>query len=103
MPPYAFWYIFATNGEDGFLFDLVRRPEEAVARLAVFHQGSPPRIVRHGFPPGSLSGAPHELKALLDGVTLDAAGCRGTLEDMSIDARFGWNGRSMRFVPAWVS
>jgi hypothetical protein len=103
VPPYSFWYIFATNGEDGFLLDLVSRPEESVARLAVYHQGSPPRIVRHGFPPGSLSGVPGELKAALNGVELDAAGCRSALENMSIDARFGLNGRSMRFVPAWVS
>jgi hypothetical protein len=101
--PYAFWYIFATNGEDGFLFDLVRRPEEAVARLAVYHQGSPPRIVRHGFPPGSLSGIPGQLKAHLDGVTLDAAGCRSALEHMRLDARFASSGRGMRFVPAWVT
>ena len=103
MPPYAFWYIFATNGEDGFLLDLVRRPEESVARLAVYHQGSPPRIVRHGFPPASLSGVPGELEASLDGVALDAVGCRSALGNMSLDARFGLTGRTMRFVPAWVS
>ena len=101
--PYAFWYVYATNGADGFLLDLVRRPGEARARLAVYHEGSPPRIVRHGFPLAYLDGAPGELGVRLDGIALDSAGCRGALADLHLHARFRLSGRGMTFVPAWVA
>jgi hypothetical protein len=103
MPPYAFWYIYATNGADGFLLDLVRRPDEARARLAVYHEGAAPRIVRRGFPLAYLDGAPGKLGVRLDGIALDAAGCRGALADLRLDARFRLSGRGMAFVPTWVA
>jgi hypothetical protein len=95
--------MFATTGTDGFLLDLVRRPEEDVARMAIFRQGRPVRIVRHGFPPGSLRATENGPGASLAGVTMDAVGCRNSLEGMSLDAQFALDGRNMRFVSAWVS
>ena len=100
---YAFWYIFATNGADGFLLDLIRRPGECLARLVTYRQGRPPRIVLHGFGPSGLKGAPGALGAALGGISLDAFGCRGALPGMHLDARFALNGRAMRFVPGFVT
>jgi len=103
MPPFAFWYLFATNGADGFLLDLIRRPSESLARLVIYHEGLPPRIVRHGFQPSDLNGISNQLGVRLGAIALDALGCRATLPGMNLDAHFALNGRSMRFVPGFVS
>ena len=102
-PRYAFWYVYTSNGTDGFLLDLIRRPEAAVARLAVFHNGSPPRILRRGFPPEDLHGTNSELGVRLGDFCLDALGCTGSIDDVSLEAQFALNGRHMRFVPSWVT
>jgi hypothetical protein len=102
-PPYAFWYIFATNGADGFLLDLIRQPGESLARLVTYRQGRPPRIVRHGFEPGDLNAVPGALGATLGGAALDALGCRASLAGMNLDARFALDGRGMRFVPGFAA
>ena len=103
MQPFAFWYIFATNGSDGFLLDLIRRPAESLARLVIYHEGRPPQIVRHGFQPSELNGVPSQLGVRLGAIALDGLGCRSTLTGANLDARFALNGRTMRFVPAFVS
>jgi hypothetical protein len=98
-PPFAFWYLFSTNGADGFLLDLIRRPGESLARLVTYRQGRPPRIVLHGFQPAALNGVPCALGVSLGGIALDALGCRAALPGMNLDARFALNGCHMRFVP----
>ena len=98
-PAFAFWYVYASNGTDGFLLDLVRRPDQGLARLAIFHQGRPPRIVRHGFSGDEVRGVPGELGVRIGSFALDALGCRGPL----LDARFALSAHSMRFVPGWVA
>jgi hypothetical protein len=102
-PRYSFWYVFTSNGTDGFLLDLIRRPEAAVARLAVFHQGSPPRILRRGFSLGDLHGTPGELGVRLGDFCLDALGCAGSIDDVNLEAQYALNGHHMRFVPSWVT
>jgi hypothetical protein len=101
--PFSFWYLFATNGDDGFLLDLVRRPGESLARLVTYRQGRPPRIVRHGFEPARLNGVSGSLGVTLGGIAFDAMGCRSQLPGMNIDARFALNGRRMRFAPRLVT
>ena len=101
--PFAFWYLFTTNGVDGFLLDLIRRPGESLARFVTYRQGHPPCIVRHGFEPGDLNGVPGALGVNLGGVALDAIGCRSTLPGMHLDARFALSARKMRFVPGFVT
>jgi len=102
-PSYAFWYVFATDGETGFLLDLMRRPDEALARLVTYQQGVPPRITRHGFEVSDLDGVPGALGVSLDGIAFDALGCRAALPGMNVEARFALNGQAMRFVPGFVT
>ncbi len=101
-PPYAFWYAYASNGTDGFLLDLIRRPETAAARLAVFHDGSPPRILRRGFATAEMHGTAGELGVRVGNFCLDALGCAASIDDVSLEAQFALDGRHMRFVPAWL-
>ena len=100
MASFAFWYVFATDGTNGFLLDLVRRPSESLARLVTYGQDRPPRIVRHGFQPNDLNGVPDALGVTLGGIALDALRCRSALPRMSIDARFALNGFSRVLFPA---
>jgi hypothetical protein len=102
-PHFSFWYLFATNGANGFLLDLIRRPGESLARMVTYREGRPPRIVRHGFRPADLNGVPGALGVRLGDIALDALGCRSALPDMTIDAGFALNGRSMRFAPQFVT
>lgn len=103
MKPYQFWYSFATTGSDGFLLDLIRLPEEAVARLAVFRAGQPPQIVRRGFDVSELRGVPGELGVQLNKIAFDAGGCRSAVPGIDIDASFALSGQGMSFVPSPVS
>jgi hypothetical protein len=103
VPSFAFWYLFTTDGENGFLLDLVRRPDESLARLVTYQQGRPPRIVRHGFQPADLKGVAGELGVDLGGIALDALGCRSGRPGMKLDASFALSSRGMRFVPGFVT
>lgn len=104
MPPQYFssWYLFASNGGNGFLLDLIRCPQESLARLVTYRHGHPPTVVRHGFPPGDLVGLPGNLGVRLDGIAFDALGCRSTLPGIHLDARFAL-GRKVRFSPPYVT
>lgn len=102
-PPFTFWYLFSTNGADGFLLDLIRRPGESLARLVTYRQGRPPHIVRHGFQPAALNGVPGALGVNLGGIALDAIGCRSALPGMHLNARFALNGSHMRFAPWFIA
>ena len=101
--PFTAWYLFSTNGEDGFLLDLISRPWESLARLVTYRQGRPPCVVRHGFPPGSVDGVPGALGVNLGGIELDALGCRSGLPGMQLDARFALNERPVRLVPGYIT
>ena len=103
MKPYQFWYSFATTGSDGFLLDLIRLPEEAVARLAVFRAGQPPRIVRRGFDVSEIRGVPGELGVQLNKVAFDAGGCRSAVPGIDIEASFALSGQGMSFVPCLLA
>ena len=102
-PAFSFWYLFASDGDTGFLLDLIRQPGEALARLVTYQQGVPPRVTRHGFPASDLGGVPGALGARLDGIVVDAMGCRAALPGMNVDARFALNGHAMQFVPKFMT
>jgi len=102
-PPFAVWYIYTSNGTDGFLLDLIRRPAEAVLRMAVYHAGCSPRLIRQGFPLADLAGIPGELRAALHGIAFDAQSCHSAYDGVRLDGQFALSGRAMRFVPAWAS
>lgn len=102
MPPFAVWYIYTSNGSDGFLLDLIRRPDEALLRMAIFHDSRPPRLIRQSFPLGDLDGVPGELSAKLHGIALEAASCHSTYEGVQLDGQYKLSGRSMKFVPGWA-
>jgi hypothetical protein len=103
MKPYQFWYTYPTTGNDGFLLDVIRRPEEAVARLAVFRAGRPPRVLRRGFDTSELNGVPGKLGVRLNRIVIDAGGCRGDVGGVDLAAQFALSGRGMGFVPQAVS
>lgn len=102
MSLHAFWYIYATDGENGFLLDLIRRPEEGVARLAVYSKDKPPDVLRKSLPSSDFVGGDDKLKVQLGPVELSPHGCRGTLDGICIDAAFSLSNREMTFAPLWL-
>jgi hypothetical protein len=103
MSVVSFWYIFTTNGDDGFLLDLIRRPEEAEARLAVYSRGQPTQVLRERLPSSRLAVGEDRLDVKLGSIELDRDGCHGVLNRINLDVAFRLSGRTMKFVPRWVS
>lgn len=97
----SFWYIFATNGTDGFLLDLIRCPDRSICRLALFSEG-PPAVLENTLPREALVSDGGNLSVRLGSFELTPHGLRGELGDTRIEADFELTGRQTSFVPAWL-
>ena len=86
------------------LIDLIRRPQQAVARVALFRRGQPPVVVRQTFGPEALSVA-EDGTVTLGPWTLGRQGCTGRIDDgdIVVDARFRLEAAEVTMVPAWVA
>lgn len=102
MSSHAFWYIYGTNGKNGFLLDLIRRPEEAIARLAVYSKDKPPSVLRKSLPLSDFVSGDDTLKVQLGPIELSRNGCHGTLEGIDIDTEFRMTDREITFGPFWI-
>jgi hypothetical protein len=98
----SFWYIYASNGTDGFLLDLIRRPTNAVARLAVYSQDKPPVVLRETLPLDQLHGGDGDLDVRMGSLALSPSGCHGRLGDINLELNTELNGTAVAFVPRWL-
>jgi hypothetical protein len=98
----SFWYIYATNGTNGFLFDLIKRPAEAVARLAVYSNGQPPTVLREKLALDQFTADDDSLNVKLGPLTLGPNGCRGKLGKIDLDLLSTLDNRSITFLPRWL-
>ena len=98
----SFWYLYATNGTDGFLLDLIRRPPSAVARLAVYSATKAPIVLRETLPVDQLQGEDGGLNVSMGSLALTPTGCHGRLGGISLDIQTELNGGSIAFVPRWL-
>lgn len=96
------WYIYACTGSEGFLLDLIVRPDRAVARLAVF-AASGSSVLRADRPLSTVVRGedPHTVR--LDTIELSARGCRGRLDGIDIDVELRLSRETFEFGPRWVS
>lgn len=101
MPSHAFWYIYATTGRQGFLLDLIARPDSAQARLGLYGT-SPPTVIREERPASSLVREVDPLTVRLDALELSPSGCRGRLGKIDMDVSARLSGDSVAFSPGWV-
>lgn len=96
----SFWYIFATNGVNGFLLDLIRRPDRCMCRLALYCEARP-AVLEETLPSDTLvSNA--ELRVQLGSFELTPQGVRGELGKIRVEADFDLIGREASFTPSWV-
>ena len=102
MSSHDFWYIYGTNGENGFLLDLIRRPEEAIARLAVYSKDEPPTVLRKSLPLSDFVSGDDALKVQLGPIELSRNGCHGTLDGIDIDTQFRMTDREIVLAPLWI-
>jgi hypothetical protein len=98
----SFWYIYATNGANGFLFDMIKRPEEAVARLAVYSNNEPPTVLREKLGLDQFTSDDASLNVKLGPLTLGPNGCRGKLGRIDLDLLSTLDNRSITFLPRWL-
>jgi len=98
-----FWYIYATDGNQGFLLDLISRPTAAEARLLCYSPEHLPVVLEEIVPREELRIEPNQTGVRLAGLKLDTRGCSGSLGDIHVEARIHQSGRGTTFVPAWVS
>ena len=101
-----FWYVAWSDEREGILIDLIRRPREAVARVALFRRGQPPRVVRESFPREALVEG-EDRSVTLGPWRLGRQGCTGRIGEgdaaIAIGARFHLDAPEVTMVPAWVA
>src|SRR5204862_2329210 len=101
-----FWYVAWSDQREGVLIDLIRRPREAVARVAAFRRGLAPRVVRQTFARDALTVGDDGTVAL-GAWRLGPGGCTGRIGDgdgaLAVDAGFRLDGPEVTMVPAWVA
>jgi hypothetical protein len=102
MESNSFWYIYATNGTDGFLLDLIKRPSEAVARLALYSDGRPPTVLREKVDLDQFAVDSDSLNVKLGPLSLGPNGCRGKLGKINLDLVSTLDNGSITFLPHWL-
>jgi hypothetical protein len=98
MEGHMFWYIWASDGRNGFLLDLICRPRSAAARLALFSDDRPARVTRETGAAEDLSRDDATIR--FGSVALGPSSCRGAVGGVDFDVAFRPSGRSMDFVPS---
>ena len=102
MDANSFWYVYTTNGSNGFLLDLIRRPDSSVARLVLYSKDAPPTVLRQSRDRSALSASNGSLQVKLDDLELTESGCRGALGEIGFDFDYTISPRNIGFVPAWL-
>jgi hypothetical protein len=95
-----FIYLAFGDSQRGYLLDLVRRPDEALVRLALFVAGQPPRVLRQRHPAAAF--APLPGGARLAGWRLDETAMAGELDGLPVTAQLQAAGPQVSLVPFLV-
>jgi len=95
-----FTYIWSSDGDNGALLDMIRRPDAIELRLASFARGSRPLVRRQFFDMSEFKSDGDTLT--LGTVTLSKSRCNGTIADLAVDIGFddlNGHSREMVFLP----
>jgi len=97
-----FWYTWGSNGKQGFLIDLVRRPTNAEVRLDLYNAASTSQQVLKQFYDLQSSKFSNTAAAIGDFV-ISETGVKGTIDNVSVEANYNLNPKQvMDFVPNWI-
>ena len=104
------WYATWGDAQAAYLVDLIRRPAESVARVAVFRRGQAARVLRQVFARDALVASDGGSGATLGSWRLDREGCAGRIDDragdlvqdLALDCQYRLHGPEVTMVPSWV-
>jgi len=87
-----FWYVWASNGEVGFLLDLIQRPDTLELRLDLYNNtpGASQTVLKQYFPLSELNFTdPFDpFRVTMGSVSLDGHRCFGSVDGVSLDVSF---------------
>jgi len=100
-----FWYIWASNGNQGFLLDLIKAPNHLELRLDLYDNaaGVNPVVTRQFLNMSDLVISGDGMNVTMGPVSLTSSSCIGSVNQIDIDVLFSLSNRSNNFVPAWIS
>jgi len=99
-----FWYIWASNGQQGFLLDLIKAPDHLELRLDIYDAtpGINPVVIRQFLDLSDFSISEDGMNVTMGPVVLTTSSCSGIVGNIPIDVRFMLSNRSNNFVPEWI-
>jgi len=88
-----------SNGKQGFLLDLIKRPQELELRLEVYDVANlqPAQVIKQFLPLSDFNQTDDVIT--MGSVTLSNTTCTGTIGNVTINLGFQLNGRNMHFIP----
>jgi len=94
-----FWYTWVSNGKQGFLLDLIKRPQDLELRLEVYDISNtqPAQVIKQFFPLTVFNQTNGVIT--MGSVVLSNSTCTGTIGNITINLTFKLNGRNMQFIP----
>ncbi len=97
-----FWYLSWGDPRSGYLLDLIQRPDQAVARLAIFRRGEPPRLLREVLARDALRLAAGDGGVALGPWRLDSGHCSGGICGWAVTCDLQLQPSAITLVPAWI-
>jgi len=97
-----FWYIWASDGTNGFLLDLIKRPTELELRMDLYNSGMNPSVNKQYLPLSDFQQALNGTVMMGDVITLSNSSCLGTVNNIPVQVQFSLSGRHMEFIVPWL-
>jgi hypothetical protein len=94
-----FWYLWASDGTNALLLDIIERADSAELRLAIWDVDSSPVLLREIFPLEKLKIHPDGGVEIEGQFVYNDRECKGTVEGVVIDLQYDLSGRGNSFVP----
>jgi len=97
-----FWYIWGSDGKQGFLLDLIKRPDELEIRLDLYDitPGVAPTVIKQYYPLSHFNESDNGVT--VGPFTLTQNSCVGTVNGINVNINFQLSGRENNFVPEFI-
>jgi len=95
-----FWYSWASDGKNGFLMDLIKRPDELELRLEIYNSSTTPSVNKQYLSLDQFSD--NGTIVTMGPMTISPTSVQGTVNNIPINVIFSLSSRQMKFCPAWI-
>ncbi|XP_062510338.1 uncharacterized protein LOC134186389 [Corticium candelabrum] len=92
-----FWYIWASDGEQGFLLDLIERPDKCEIRLETYHYNATPQVQKEWVNLDDLHITPTDVH--MGDVTMSKTNVYGSVNNVSLALGYNVTSGANHFVP----